>query len=147
MRKITLLFLGILFLLANCSQKVGVKLDPDFKPEVRVVANQDYPEIKVAEIVDAVTVADKNYPIIQKDGREIAKLPRKYLKNANQYNFRSGTLDHWKFTYLENSKVLEAEPKSYKVPVTLLRQNPRDYDKFRPFIRDDLANISVYFKD
>ncbi len=147
MRKVTLLVLVTLFFLANCSQKVGVKLDPDYKPEVRVVANQDYPEIKVSEIVESVTIADKNYPIIQKDGREIAKLPRKYLKHAEKYNFRSGTLDHWKFNYLENNKVLEMEPKSYKVPVTLLRQNPRDYDKFRPFIRDDLANIEVYFND
>lgn len=147
MKKVLLLFFLTLIFLSNCAQNVGVKIDPEFDPEVRIVSNQDYPEIKTSEYLQKLTIEGKDYAIILKDGKETAKIPKKYLKNISQYEVKVSDKDLWKFNYLNEIKILEAEPKNYKVPVNLLRQNPENHNNNRPFILEDMANISVFYKD
>jgi len=146
MKKILFLFFITLIFLSNCAQNVRVKIDPEYNPEVRIVSDQDYPEIKSLEYLRNITIDGKNYSIELKDGKEVVKIPKKYLKNINHHNVKAAGKDLWNFYYMENVKILEVEPKHYKVPVTLLRQNPENYDKSRPFVREDLDSIDVLYR-
>ena len=147
MKKVLILFFLTLIFLSNCAQNVRVKVDPEYNPEVRIISNQDYPEIKTSELLQKLTIEGKDYAITVKKGKEVARIPKKYLKALDKYNIQILQNDFWNFNYFESDKILNAEPKNYKVPLTLLRQNPKKYDKNRPFIRDDLKSVELYYKD
>ncbi len=146
MKKIILLTLISVLFLNRCAQNVGVKIDPEYKPEVRVVSSQDYPELTAVNVIQKIYINGKEYDIKRKEGREIARLPRKFLKNWQEYPVEAGLNDYWNFEYDNQQEVLEAVPKIYTVPITLLRQNPKQVTKNRPFVREDLNQIALYYK-
>ncbi|MBN2279957.1 MAG: hypothetical protein JXQ65_05205 [Candidatus Marinimicrobia bacterium] len=147
MKRLAFLFFLILIFLSQCAQNVGIMIDSEYDPEVKIVAGKNYPEIRSIEVIQALEVNGKIYPITQKDRHEIVKIPVKYLKNPNKYTLKAGLNDLWQFTYSEADKTLEAVPRHYSVTLDLLRQNPRQYDKNRPFIREDLAAVEIYYMD
>jgi len=147
MKRLVVLVVITLLFLSHCAQNVGVKIDPEYDPEVRIIANQNYPEIKTSEVLMALDVNDKVYPITTKDGHEVVKIPGKYLKNIDKYAMKAGLNDLWTFSYEPADKTLQAEPKNYSVALNLVRQNPENHEKSRPFVRDDLEKVEVYYKD
>ena len=147
MKRLIFLTVITLLFLSHCAQNVGVKIDPEYDPEVRIIANQDYPELKSSEILQVLEVNEKIYPITMKNGHEVAKIPGKYLKNIKKYQMKSGLNDLWNFTYQSADKIVEAEPKNYSVALSLVRQNPENHENNRPFVRDDLSKVDVFYKD
>lgn len=145
MKKLVLLVITTLLLLSHCAQNVGLKIDPEYDPEIRIVTNQQYPELKSSEILQTVVVNGDTYPVTELNGYEVVKIPRKYLKNRELVEMKSEGADLWNFQYKQSEKVIIAAPKTYVVPLVLERQNPENYDNLRPFTRPDLATVDVFY--
>jgi len=146
MKKILLLIITVIFI-AGCSQNVGIRVDPEYNPEVKIISDQNYPEIRSSELFTNLRIEGKGYPILRKDDKETIKLPSKYLKKIKKYNISVKNGDFWDFNFSKDDKILTVTPKTYNLSITLLRQNPKNYNNNRPFLRDDIKNVTVYYKD
>jgi len=146
MRKIILMLLLAIFL-NECSQKLAIEISPDYSPEFSAFSEQDTTGKQIRDITEKIDVDGKSYAIKSKKELEIVKIPRKVVKKLDELEIKTEDEELWTIDYTKESKSLTISPKTYEIPVDLYRQNPDDFEKYRPFQNADIDNLRVFYKD
>lgn len=143
-------FIGIFILIAllvNCAQKIGVGIQEDFSPEIKVKTGQEYPELKVTDFVKEIKIGDKTFAIGTVGEKSVVKLPPHYQNLMARGNAKPVDSKDWQVSYNKSDKILYILPPTDTLEIECQKQDPENFDNYIDFTQQDFDSVSIYFKN